>query len=233
MTVRHVVAMGGGGFSMEPSPLLDDYVLGLVSRDRPKLLFVPTASGDSADYAVRFYRAFDGRAETRVLDLFRVDGPADRIAWADVVYVGGGNTANMMAIWKLHGVDRMLRDAYRRGTVMAGISAGAVCWFESGVTDSFGPPLRGLTGCLGLLSGSFCPHYDGEVERRPTYRRLVDSGELAPGYGVDDSCAIHFENEEIAAVVRSRETATAYRVDPGVETELARGSRTTAADDRN
>lgn len=214
MTTRHIVALGGGGFSMEEATALDDYILGLVDRPRPRVLFVPTASGDSIDYMVRFYRAFETRAEARTLALFRRDPDLEsRLAWADVIYVGGGNTANMMALWQLHGVDDLLRRAYQGGTALCGVSAGALCWFESGVTDSFGA-LRALDGCLGILPGSFCPHYDCE-DRRPTYRRLVDAGDLAPGFAADDSCAIHFAGEQVARVLTSRAGAAAYRVEPG------------------
>lgn len=205
---------------MEESPVLDDYILSLVDRDRPRVLFVPTASGDNDDYIRRFYRAFEVRADARTLWLFRRDADLEaRIEWADVVYVGGGNTANMMAIWRLHGVDVLLRRAYQGGTVLCGVSAGALCWFESGVTDSFAD-LRGLDGCLGILPGSFCPHYDNEG-RRPTYRRLVDAGEVSPGYAADDSCAIHFVDEQVSRVVTSRHGAAAYRVEPDSETALS------------
>jgi peptidase E len=210
---RHIVALGGGGFS-DDDPLLDDFVLGLTGEERPRVCFVGTASGDSSFYLRRFYEAFTrGRADPSHLALFTMPNrPVEELLVQDVVYVGGGSTANMLAVWRLHGVDRVLREAWERGVVLAGISAGAICWFEAGVTDSFGPLAR-LDGCLGFLAGSFCPHYDGEVERRPTFRRLVGEG-LAGGYGVEDRVALHFRGTELAEVVSSRPDGRAFRVEP-------------------
>ena len=161
---------------MEPDlPLLDDFLVGLTGRGRPRVCLVPTASGDAPDFIARFHGAFDGRAEASHLGLFDrtvVDLRAFVLA-QDVVYVGGGNTANMLAVWRVHGLDSILVEAWRAGVVLAGLSAGAICWFEAGVTDSFGPSLGPLRDGLGLLPGSMCPHYDGEPLRRPTYQRLV------------------------------------------------------------
>src|SRR3989441_8933724 len=167
--------MGGGSFSVEPEgSLLDAYVLGLSAKPRLKICFVPTASGDSAMYITKFYEAFGDRAEACHVGLFgrpRTD-MASVLTSQDIIYVGGGNTANMLAVWRAHGVDRMLADAWERGVILTGVSAGMICWFEAGVTDSFGP-LAALRDGLGVLPGSACPHYDGERDRRPTYQRLV------------------------------------------------------------
>src|SRR3954465_1302485 len=157
---RHIVAMGGGGWGMEPeNPLLDDLVFGLTRKRRPKVCFVPTASGDADSYVGRFYAALgNGRATPSHLALFRrtvVDLRAFLLG-QDVIYVGGGNTANMLAVWRVHGVDAVLRRAWREGVVLCGLSAGALCWFEGGVTDSYGP-LAALHDGLGLLPGSACP----------------------------------------------------------------------------
>ncbi len=219
MAGRRIVALGGGGFSMEPdNPLLDDYILGLCGRDQPRVCFLPTASGDDAGYATRFYTAF-GRRGCRVahLPLFqRQDAdPCAFLLDQDVVYVGGGNTANMLAIWRVHGVDQALRAAWEAGVVLCGLSAGSLCWFESGVTDSFGLPLAPLHGALGFLPGSHCPHYDGEPGRRPTYQRCVAAGLLPPGVAADDGCALHYQDTQLTAVVASRPTAQAYRVEQG------------------
>jgi peptidase E len=143
----------------------------------------------------------------------------------DLILVGGGNTANMLAVWRVHGVDAVLREAWEAGIVLAGWSAGAICWFEGGVTDSFGPELQPLEGGLGFLAGSFCPHYDGEPERRPTYRRLVAEG-FSPGFAADDAVGLRFDGAELAECVTEREGAAgAYRVEPGgdgiSETKLA------------
>jgi dipeptidase E len=125
----------------------------------------------------------------------------------------------MLAIWRVHGVDAVLREAWERGIVLAGISAGSICWFEAGVTDSFGEELAPLP-CLGFLAGSNCPHYDSEPQRRPTYRRLVDAGELPPGLAAEDGVALHFVGTELAEAVAGRPDGRAFRVEPGVETPL-------------
>ena len=213
---RVIVAMGGGGFSMEPeNPLLDDFILSLAGAERPRVCFLPTASGDSERYLLGFYAAFARRAEASHLALFvpTVDEIERFLVEQDVIYVGGGNTANMLAIWRLHGVDRALRRAWEAGVVLAGLSAGSICWFEAGTTDSFRPRLASFSDGLGFLPGSNCPHYDGEAERRPTYHRLVADRNLPGGYGVDDGAALVFDGTELREVVVSRPEAAAYRVE--------------------
>jgi dipeptidase E len=213
---RTIVAMGGGGFSMEPNnPLLDDFILSLAGSDRPRICFLPTASGDADAYVVKFYSAFAGRAEASHLPLFNrtASDLGGVLLGQQVIYVGGGNTENMLAIWRTHGVDRILRDAWENGVVLAGLSAGSICWFEAGTTDSFGPDLAVLTDGLGLLPGSHCPHYDGEPQRRPSYHRLVAEGRLPAGYAADDGAALVFDGTELREVVASRPDATAYRVE--------------------
>jgi dipeptidase E len=217
----HIVAMGGGGFSMEPdNPLLDDFVLSLVRRKRPRVCFVPTASADSATYIAKFYRAFAGRCDPTDLTLFDPPGlprqpllTADLpsfVAKQDVFYVGGGNTAHLLAMWRTHGLDKLLRKAWRAGAVLAGISAGMLCWFENGLTDSFGG-LHALNDGLGLIKGSACPHYDGEAERRALYHQIIAGGTPA-GYAADDGVALHFKGRRLREIVSSRPTASAYRV---------------------
>ncbi len=224
--------MGGGGFSMEPDdPRLDDALLDLVRRarqvERPRVCFLATASGDAEAYIDGFHAAFDAKAEGTHLALFErtVEAIEPYLLAQDLVYVGGGNTMNMLALWRLHGVDRALRAAYDAGVVMAGLSAGSLCWFEGGTTDSFGPTLRPIRDGLGFLAGSHCPHYDGEPGRRPLYQGLVASGELPPGYAADDGAALVFRDGILHAVVSSRPSAAAYLVEPGpdgtaVETRL-------------
>jgi peptidase E len=217
---RHIVGLGGGGFS-DGGDALDEFVLGLAGTGRPRACFLPTAAADSAEYVVRFYEAFRERAEPSHLELFgrpRRD-IRDFLLGQDVVYVGGGNTANMLAIWRVHGVDAVLREAWERGIVLAGISAGSICWFEAGVTDSFGEELAPLS-CLGFLPGSNCPHYDSEPQRRPTYRRLVDAGRLPRGLAAEDGVGLHFVDTELTEAVSARPNARAFRVEPGVEEAL-------------
>ncbi|HEY5436879.1 MAG TPA: peptidase E, partial [Candidatus Limnocylindrales bacterium] len=192
--VPRIVAMGGGGFSEEPdNPLLDAFLLSLTGRSRPRVCFLPTASGDAPGYVARFLDAFAARAEATWLPLLapRHADARDLLLEQDVIYVGGGNTANMLATWRTHGVDGVLHDAWRRGIVLAGLSAGAMCWFSHGVTDSFGTDLAPLTGALSFITGSFCPHYDSEALRRPRYHELVAAG-LPGGWGCDDGAALVF-----------------------------------------
>jgi peptidase E len=213
--------MGGGGFQMEPdNPLLDDLVIAearrLSGRDRPRICLIPTASADDAQLIADFERLFAPRAEPRVLRLFaRTDGDLRSVVLdQDAVYVTGGNTANLLAIWRVHGLDEVLREAWAAGVVMAGMSAGAICWFEACTTDSFGPALGPLHGGLGILAGSFSPHYSSESERRPLFQRLVADGTLPAGYGVDDGVALIVRGRELAEVVASDPAAAAYRVEP-------------------
>ncbi|HSK53373.1 MAG TPA: peptidase E [Clostridia bacterium] len=226
-----IVAMGGGGFSMEPdNPLLDDHILDLAraarGRRRPRVCFVPTASGDADSYVARFYAALARRCEAAHLGLFsRTVGDLERFLLdQDVIYVGGGNTANMLAVWRVHGVDRILRRAWQEEILLAGLSAGSICWFEGGTTDSFGP-LAALRDGLALLPGSHAPHYDGEEERRPAFHRLVGDGSLPDGIAADDGAGLVFRGTNLVEVVTSRPAARAYRVERGpdgqaIETEL-------------
>jgi dipeptidase E len=215
---RQIVAMGGGGFSMEQgNQSLDRYILGLTKKRSPRVAFLGTASGDSPDYVGRFYKAMKTLpCRPTDISLFRIpaDGPslAARILGQDVIYVGGGNTANMLGIWRAHRVDRLMRKAWKKGTILCGLSAGMICWFESSVTDSFGP-LRELKDGLGLLPGSACPHYDGEARRRPTFQRLVRNGTLPAGYAADDCAAIHFVGRRVFRCIASRPKAKVYRVE--------------------
>src|SRR3954471_9217884 len=216
---RRIVAMGGGGFSMEPdNPLLDDFVLSLAGRAgrAPRVAFVATASGDAPTYVADFYRAFGGR-DCRLSDigLFerRIADLRAHVLAQDVVYVGGGNTASLLATWRAHGLDGALIDAWHAGVVLCGISAGMNCWFEQSVTDSFDvATLAPLDDGLGHLAASDCPHYHGEEQRGPTYRRLVSDGVLRDGWAADDGAALVFAGTELAEVVASRPDAAAYRV---------------------
>ena len=212
MPERHIVAMGGWDAEVDGS--LADFVLGLVGSERPRMCYVPTAGAERDQAVATFFETFASRTEPSVLRLFGVPRPAirDFLLEQDVVWVSGGNTANMLAIWRVHGVESVLREAWEAGAVLAGWSAGAICWFEGGVTDSFGPSLAPLETGVRLLAGTFCPHYDSEEERPPTYRRLVGEG-LPAGYAADDGVALHFRGTELAEAVSSRRTGRAYRVE--------------------
>jgi peptidase E len=193
---RTILAMGGGGFTMEPAnPLLDDYLLTLTGAAEPKVLFLPTASGDTNAQINAFYARYGGRrCVPKHVSLFRLDeldgALEDAVLEQDIVYVGGGSMRNLLAIWRAHELDRILVDSWRRGIVMAGLSAGAMCWFEGGVTRSGGTPEP--TQGLGLLPGSLTVHADGEPERLPVWLACVRSGTLPGGWAADDGVGLRF-----------------------------------------
>jgi peptidase E len=222
---RLIFAMGGGGFTMEPTnPLLDDFVLSLTAARQPRVLFLPTASGDTTAQINAFQARFADRwCVHEHLSLFRLSdarGPLREIVLAqDVIYVGGGSMRNLLAIWQAHGLDRLLIQAWRAGTVLAGLSAGAMCWFQGGVTRSSGPP-EALAG-LGLLDGSLTVHADGEPERLPVWLASVRDGTLPGGWSLDDGVGLLFRGLRLNRVVSSRPGATAQRVDQ-VAGELVR-----------
>ena len=207
--------MGGGGFSMEAgNPLLDRYVLELTGRKRPKVCFLPSASGDADHYIVRFYRAFcASRCETSHVSLFRRDGgaadPAEHLMSRDIVYVGGGSVISLLGAWRAHGLDVTLQRAWERGVVLCGLSAGSLCWFAEAVT-AFHGPAEAIEG-IGLLPWSNCVHYDAEPERCRAYRDLLAAG-MVEGYAVEDGAALHFEGDRLTRVVTSRRGARAYRM---------------------
>jgi dipeptidase E len=218
VTDRHIVAMGGGGFSME-DPVLDAYVVDLVDAGRPKVCFLPTATSSMPTYVTRFLEAFPSSSfEPSFLDLFdrTVEDLEAFLGGQDVIYVGGGNTANLLAVWRVHGVDGALRAAWEAGVVLCGQSAGANCWFEASTTDSFlAHRADPLADGLRFLLGSFCPHYDGETERRPSFCRLIAEGALPPGIACDDFAAAHFMGTEIPRGGRREAGRQPYRVAPG------------------
>jgi peptidase E len=200
---------------MEPgNPLLDDYVLSLAASARPKVCFLPTASGDADHYVVRFYRTFCASAcEASHVSLFRRDaGVPDierHLLTRDVIYVGGGSVLSLLGAWRAHGLDSILRRAWQAGVILCGGSAGSLCWFSAGVTAFHGSP-QAYEG-LGLLPWSNCVHYDAEPERDGAYRRLLLDG-MCTGYAAEDGSALHFVGERLARVVASRAGARAYRM---------------------
>jgi dipeptidase E len=228
--IPQIVALGGGGFSMErEGSLLDDYVLSLTGCTRPRVCFLPTASGDADHYVVRFYRRFSPDCDASHVSLFRRDQGtggveedlATHLLAQDLIYVGGGNVVSMLGAWRAHGLDEILRKAWRRGVVLCGPSAGSLCWFEEALSAFHGAP-RGVSG-LGLLPYSNCVHYDAEPARRGEYHRFVGEGML-DGFAVEDGVALYFRRTRLASVVSSRRDGRAYRVqssaDGVVETPL-------------
>ena len=211
--------MGGGGWQMPPDDgRLDAFLLGLArersGHARPRVCLIATATGDNPEAAAWFDAAYRDGADVSYLDLFgrTVDDIGGFLRSRDMVFVAGGNTANMLAIWRLHGVDEALLAAWEAGVVMSGMSAGGICWFEGSTTDSFGPTLQPLKDGLGFLQGSFVPHYDGEAQRRPLFERCVAEAALPDGYGVDDGAALVFRGRELVECVSARPGAGAVRV---------------------
>jgi dipeptidase E len=198
-----------------------EFLVDLARHPSPRICYLNTATAESAEGIVWFYEEFRGLGELSHLRFFPWPPPELRsfVLGQDVLLVSGGNAVNMLAIWRAHGLDRIVREAWEEGTVLAGWSAGMICWFEAFVTDSFGPQLEAYRDGLGFLAGSACPHYDSEELRRPTYRRLVDEG-FPAGVAADDGVGLHFRGTELAEVVTVREGAQAYRVEPGSEKAL-------------
>jgi dipeptidase E len=229
---RRILAMGGGGFTMEERcDALDRFVLELTGREVPRICFLPTASGDPREQTTRFMERFgDWPCEPSILSLFhlgrdRID-PVAHILSQDAVYVGGGSMRNMLAIWREHGIDEAMRRAWERGIVLAGLSAGAMCWFEGGVSMSGGAP-EPVHG-IGLLPGSLSVHLDGEAERLPVYRGAVARGVLPPGYAADDGAAVLYAGVELLECVASRAGARVVRIEAdglGGVTEAAQAVR--------
>jgi dipeptidase E len=215
-TLRQIVAFGGGGFSMESgNPLLDEYVLGLTAAGRPRVCFLPSASGDADHYIVRFYRAFPAdRCEASHVSLFRREqGPEDlraHLLEQDVIYVGGGSVVSLLGVWRAHGIDAILREAWEAGVVLCGLSAGSLCWFAEAVTGFHGAPRR--LEALGLLPFSNCVHYEPRSERRASYHRFLLEG-MRGGYAAEDGAALHFTGTELSRAISSRPEASCYRLD--------------------
>lgn len=212
--MTHIIALGGGGFSAEPQhPYLDQYVLDLTRKTHPRVCFLGQASGEDSTYLVRFYSAFHRLgAEASHFSVFR-PVPKDWreiLMGQDVIYVGGGNTRSMLALWREWEIDKLLYEAWQRGVILAGVSAGAICWFEQCVTDSTHP--LGLIKGLGFLRGSACPHYRSEPARRPMYKRMVEDGVSKAGIALDDFAAAHYIDGDLEYVVTSQRDAAAFRV---------------------
>ena len=232
---RRILAIGGGGFMMERGTSeLDRFFVRLAGTRRPKVCFIGTGSGDAELVLAKYYRAF-GRLDCRPSHLaffrkpregaLRLDDLRSELLAHDAIYVGGGNTRSMLAVWREWGLDGILRTAWESGIVLGGLSAGAICWFEHGATDSvLGPGRSSALSCLGFLPGSCSPHFDGEPGRRADFQRLIAAGELPHGIGIDDGAAVLYEDRSIAEVVSNRAGATAHRfqADGGFEALPAR-----------
>ncbi len=219
----HILAIGGGTFIPDdrrgrvPSPLVR-YALDLTGQDRPRLCFLTTAVGDGAEYVAAFYSAFGMMdAEVSHLALFPMPNVPDvraHLLSQDLIYVSGGSVANLMALWRLHGLDEIMREVWQAGVVLSGQSAGALCWHVGGNTDSFGPQLRPFTDGLGLLPHSCGVHYDSDTQRRPLLQQLIGEGTLPAGYAADEQVGLHYVGTEFVQAVSYRKEAGAYRIEP-------------------
>jgi len=197
MHIKNIVAIGGGGFGRSLGSLeIEKYIISLVDQKRPKICFIPTASGDNDLYKLNFYRAFSElNCITSHIDLFsRTENLNKKILAQDIIYVGGGNTKSMLAVWKDWHLDEILRKAYANGVVMSGVSAGAICWFEQGITDSFADKLE-IIDCLGLTRGIACPHFDEEKEREPYVLNLINNNLIKSCICIEGNCALHIKND--------------------------------------
>jgi len=223
---QHIVAIGGSAFRADPQNLaVDRYILDLTRKKRPAVCFIPTAGAEPADVIATFYDAYTRLgAKPSVLRFFQRTPDLRALLLAqDVIYVGGGNTKSMLAVWREWGLPDVLREAWRRGIVLAGVSAGAICWFEHGVTDSWADRLMPLA-CLGFLPDTCCPHYDSEADRRPTVHDLVGRSVVPPVLALHDGAAAHFIGRRLHRVVTWKPTAKGLAVrrlrGQTVETEL-------------
>lgn len=227
----NILAIGGGGFvtseryGTKPGPLVE-HALSLTGKASPRVCSLYTATGDDVARIAQWYAmwAADGRgaqaSHIAVMPMPNVDDLRRHLLSQDAVYVGGGSVAGLMVLWRLHGLDVVMREAWEAGVVLFGVSAGSLCWHSGGTTDSYGPELRPWTDGLSLIPGSHCPHYSSEARRRPLYQRLVAEGELAPGYAADDGVGLHYVGTSLHEAVRDREGVAAYRVEVSGETAV-------------
>lgn len=210
---RRKILIAGGGFQTA----FIRYMATLTGKTRPRICYLPTAVGDRPEAKLNFYSwCASLNVEPFVQDCFiesltQTSGWDEVLLSMDAILVSGGNTLNQQAIWKAQGIDLVLRQAWERGIVLGGASAGSLCWFEEGTTDSR-PKALSVVHCLGFLKGSHSPHYDAEPGRRPLYHQLIGSGTLKPGYACDNDAGIYFENEEVRRVVCTRDGARVYYV---------------------
>ena len=195
---RQIIAIGGGGFGRDPNHRkIEQYIIDQAHNDNPSVLFLPTASAEDKIYIDNYYECFGALSckPTHISFFSRTPRLNGLFNKADIIYVGGGNTKSMLAVWREWKVDILLRRAYERGVVMAGVSAGAICWFTQGITDSWASNLNTLD-CLGFLDGMCCPHYLEESDRKPTVHKMLQDGKAMTGYGIDGGSAVHFINEK-------------------------------------
>ena len=192
----HIIAIGGGGFGRNPNHRkIEKYILELTGKENPNVVFFPTASAENQAYIIQFYKCFTKMScEPSHVTFFQRTPRLDSIInKADVIYIGGGNTKSMLAVWQEWKLDKLLLKAYNNGKILCGVSAGAICWFEQGITDSWASNLN-VMDCLGFLPEMACPHYQEEKDRRPDVHKMLKQGKCGPGWAIDGGAAIHFKN---------------------------------------
>ena len=212
--MKQIIAIGGGGFGRNPQQyLIEQYILDQAKSDRPNILFIPTATGELDSYIVNFYKVFSKlQCSPNHLSFFKRTPDLQKlITEQDVIFVGGGNTKSMLAVWREWQLDEYLSEAYNRGVVMSGVSAGAICWFQQGITDSWESELK-VMPCLEFVDGVCCPHYDEEPERRPATKKLLTNNIYQEVIGIEGGCALHIKDDKIFKSVRFSKDKNSYRV---------------------
>jgi len=212
--IGEIIAIGGGGFGRNPNqPIIEEYILKQSLSEKPNVCFIPTASAEDKSYIVNFYTAFSKlNCTPRHINLFqRTPNLRSVLNKQDIIYVGGGNTKSMLAVWREWKLDQLLLKLYKRGIILCGVSAGAICWFERGVTDSWASNLN-IMDCLGLVPGCCCPHYDGEINRKPSVKKFLQDKVIDSCYALDDGAALHYKNGKILTSVSFYKGANAYEV---------------------
>jgi len=211
---RNIIAIGGGGFGANPGQgIIEEYILKQTKKKKPNICFIPTATGDNEAYKVNYYATFSKlQCNPTHLDFFkRTPDLNELISTQDAIFVGGGNTKSMLAVWKEWRLDKLLKKAYKQGTVMSGVSAGAICWFENGITDSWATDLK-IMPCMNFIKGTCCPHYDEEPQRKPTVKKLILANKVKNIYAVDGGVALHIKNEKNFKSVVFRKDKNSYEV---------------------
>ena len=204
--MRQIIAIGGGGFGRNPSDRkIEKYIVEQQSNKNPNVCFIPTATGDNDAYKVNFYDVFTKlNCNPTHIDFFkRTINLKDHLKKQDIIFVGGGNTKSMLAVWKDWGLDLLLKEAYEDGVIMCGVSAGAICWFEKGITDSWADDLA-VMDCLGFVDGVCCPHYDEEAARKPSLSSFIENKEMKNCYAIEGGCALHIKNDEVHKAISFR-----------------------------
>ena len=214
MSTKNIIAIGGGGFGRNPNkPVIEDYIVNLSDSKKPTVTFFPTASAEDSNYIVNFYTAFSKlNCKAQHISLFKKTPDLKKIInQSDIIYIGGGNTKSMLAVFREWNLDRLIVDAYKKGKILAGVSAGAICWFDKGITDSWAGGLK-ILDCMGILNEVCCPHYDGEANRKPSVKKFLENKKIDSCLCIEDGAAVHYENETLKTAISFYTNKNAYQV---------------------